>query len=53
MGEAIDIVVNSPGRAFSSAVQMSQMAPFVDRGGVDRSDELRQHVHLVLHLGRR
>ena len=31
MGEAIDIVVNSPGRAFSSAVQMSQMAPFVDR----------------------
>jgi predicted metalloprotease with PDZ domain len=31
MGEALDIVVNSPGRAFSSAVQMSQMAAFVDR----------------------
>jgi len=31
MGEAIDIVVNSPGRTLRSAVEMSQMAPFVDR----------------------
>jgi predicted metalloprotease with PDZ domain len=31
MGEAIDTVVNSPGRSMSSAVEMSQMAPFVDR----------------------
>ena len=31
MGEAIDTVVNSPGRALRSAVEMSQMAPFVDR----------------------
>jgi len=31
MGEAIDTVVNSPGRSLSSAVQMSQQAPFVDR----------------------
>jgi predicted metalloprotease with PDZ domain len=39
MGEAIDIVVNSPGRTFSSAVQMSQMAPFVDRSSaVDRTN---------------
>jgi predicted metalloprotease with PDZ domain len=39
MGEAIDIVTNSPGRAFSSAVQMSQMAPFVDRSSAtDRTN---------------
>jgi len=39
MGEALDIVVNSPGRAFSSAVQMSQMAPFVDRSSApDRTN---------------
>jgi len=31
MGGAIDTVVNSPGRAFRTAVEMSQMAPFVDR----------------------
>jgi predicted metalloprotease with PDZ domain len=31
MGEAIDIVVNSPARTLRSAVEMSQMAPFVDR----------------------
>ena len=35
----LDIVVNSPGRAFSSAVQMSQMAPFVDRSSApDRTN---------------
>jgi predicted metalloprotease with PDZ domain len=39
MGEAIDNVVNSPGRAFNSAVQMSQMAPFVDRSvSADRAN---------------
>jgi predicted metalloprotease with PDZ domain len=39
MGEALDIVVNSPGRAFSSPVQMSQMAPFVDRSSApDRTN---------------
>jgi len=39
MGEALDIVVNSPGRTFSSAVQMSQMAPFVDRSAItDRTN---------------
>jgi len=39
MGEALDIVVNSPGRTFSSAVQMSQMAPFVDRSSsTDRTN---------------
>jgi predicted metalloprotease with PDZ domain len=39
MGEAIDLVVNSPGRAFNSAVQMSQMAPFVDRASsMDRTN---------------
>src|SRR5688572_16574449 len=39
MGEAIDIVVNSPGRLFGSAVQMSQMAPFVDRSvSTDRTN---------------
>ena len=39
MGEAIDVVTNSPGRAFSSAVQMSQMAPFVDRNSsTDRTN---------------
>ena len=31
MGSAIDTVVNSPGRSIRSAVEMSQMAPFVDR----------------------
>jgi predicted metalloprotease with PDZ domain len=31
MGEALDLVVNSPGRSLRSAVEMSQMAPFVDR----------------------
>jgi predicted metalloprotease with PDZ domain len=31
MGEALDIVVNAPGRSLRSAVEMSQMAPFVDR----------------------
>jgi predicted metalloprotease with PDZ domain len=34
MGGAIDAVVNSPGRAIRSAVEMSQMAPFVDRSAV-------------------
>ena len=39
MGEALDIVINSPGRTFSSAVQMSQMATFVDRSSVtDRTN---------------
>jgi predicted metalloprotease with PDZ domain len=38
MGEAINTVVNSPGRLFSSAVQMSQMAPFVDRVSSDRTN---------------
>jgi predicted metalloprotease with PDZ domain len=38
MGEAINTVVNSPGRTFSSAVQMSQMAPFVDRVASDRTN---------------
>jgi predicted metalloprotease with PDZ domain len=39
MGEAIDIVVNSPGRSFGSAVQMSQLAPFVDRSvSTDRTN---------------
>jgi len=39
MGEALDIVVNSPGRMFSSAVQMSQMAPSVDRSSsTDRTN---------------
>jgi predicted metalloprotease with PDZ domain len=39
MGEAIDLVVNSPGRMFNSAVQMSQMAPFVDRASsTDRTN---------------
>ena len=39
MGEAIDAVTNSPGRAFRSAVQMSQMAPFVDRNSsTDRTN---------------
>jgi predicted metalloprotease with PDZ domain len=39
MGEAIDLVVNSPGRTFNSAVQMSQMAPFVDRASAtDRTN---------------
>jgi predicted metalloprotease with PDZ domain len=39
MGEAIDLVVNSPGRAFNSAVQMSHMAPFVDRASsTDRTN---------------
>ena len=42
----------SPGRpAPVSAEEMSQMAPFVDRGVVDRSDQLRQHLHLLLHVG--
>ena len=31
MGGAIDEVVTSPGRKLRSAVEMSQMAPFVDR----------------------
>jgi predicted metalloprotease with PDZ domain len=31
MGTAIETVTNSPGRAIRSAVEMSQMAPFVDR----------------------
>ena len=31
MGQAIDRVVNSPGRALRSPVEMSQMAPFTDR----------------------
>ena len=39
MGEAIDIVVNSPGRSLRSAVEMSQMAPFVDRSvATDRTN---------------
>ena len=38
MGEAINTVVNSPGRTFSSAVQMSQMATFVDRVASDRTN---------------
>jgi len=39
VGEAIDQVVNSPGRTFHSAVQMSEMAPFVDRAAsVDRTN---------------
>ena len=39
MGAAIDTVVNSPGRSMRSAVEMSQMAPFVDRGVfVDRTN---------------
>jgi predicted metalloprotease with PDZ domain len=39
MGEALDIVVNSPGRTFSSPVQMSQMAAFVDRSSsTDRTN---------------
>jgi predicted metalloprotease with PDZ domain len=39
MGTAIDTVVNSPGRTFKSAVEMSQMAPFVDRASfVDRAN---------------
>ena len=39
MGEAIDLVVNSPARAFNSPVQMSQMAPFVDRvSSTDRTN---------------
>jgi predicted metalloprotease with PDZ domain len=33
MGAAIDVVVNSPARSLRSAVEMSQMAPFVDRAG--------------------
>jgi predicted metalloprotease with PDZ domain len=31
LGEAIHTVVNSPGRSLSSAIEMSRMAPFVDR----------------------
>jgi predicted metalloprotease with PDZ domain len=39
MGEAIDIVVNSPARTLRSAVEMSQMAPFVDRSATtDRTN---------------
>jgi predicted metalloprotease with PDZ domain len=39
MGEAIDTVVNSPGRSLRSAVEMSQMAPFVDRSAsTDRNN---------------
>jgi predicted metalloprotease with PDZ domain len=39
MGEAIDVVVNGPGRALRSAVEMSQMAPFVDRAAsTDRTN---------------
>jgi predicted metalloprotease with PDZ domain len=30
MGRALDTVVNSPGRQFRSAVEVSQLAPFVD-----------------------
>jgi predicted metalloprotease with PDZ domain len=39
MGEAIDLVMNSPGRSLRSAVEMSQMAPFVDRSvSTDRTN---------------
>jgi predicted metalloprotease with PDZ domain len=39
MGTAIDTIVNSPGRTLRSAVEMSQMAPFVDRASfVDRAN---------------
>jgi predicted metalloprotease with PDZ domain len=39
LGEAVDTVVNSPGRLLRSAVEMSQMAPFVDRAvSVDRTN---------------
>ena len=39
MGAAIDTVVNSPGRSIRSAVEMSQMAPFVDRASfTDRTN---------------
>jgi predicted metalloprotease with PDZ domain len=39
MGEAIDTVVNSPGRSLASVVEMSQMAPFVDRSvSTDRTN---------------
>ena len=52
MGAAIDAVRQQPGPPVRSAVEMSQMAPFTDRGGLERPDQLRQHVHLVLHVGR-
>jgi predicted metalloprotease with PDZ domain len=35
LGAAIDVVVNSPARPLRSAVEMSQMAPFVDGGGAN------------------
>ncbi|HLG57179.1 MAG TPA: PDZ domain-containing protein [Vicinamibacterales bacterium] len=39
MGSAIDTVANSPGRAIRTAVEMSQMAPFVDRAvSIDRTN---------------
>jgi predicted metalloprotease with PDZ domain len=39
MGAAVDVVVNSPGRALRSAVEMSQMASFVDGAGMsDRTN---------------
>ena len=48
----INTVTQRPGRLIRTAVEMSQFAPFVDAAtSIDR-DELREHVHLVLHVGR-
>ena len=45
--------VNSPARQFRSAVEMSQHGAVHRRGARHRSDQLLDHVHLVLHLRRR
>ena len=42
----------APGPAVRSAEEMSQFAPFVDAATSIDPDELRQHVHLLLHVGR-
>ena len=52
LAAAINTVTFSPGRQVRTAEEMSQMAPFVDAAAADRSHRFRQHVHLVLHVGR-
>ena len=52
MGRAVNAVLTGPGRQVRTAEEMSQHAPFVDAATVDRPHQLRQHVHLLLHLGR-